>query len=60
MSDLRIDRVRDDRGQFLYKVRSGEFVNPAQARSDAQQLGDRLGLEVIVAELTGNAVPLGE
>lgn len=58
--ELRIDRVRDNRGQFLYKVRTGEFVNPAQARSEAKQIGHRLGLEVIVSELTGAAIPVGE
>jgi hypothetical protein len=55
LPDLRIDEVRDDRGQFLYKVRTGSFVNPAQARTEARALADRLNLEVIVADMTESA-----
>ena len=43
----------DQRGQFLYKVRTGDFVNPARARNEAKQLQRRLGIEVIVADLAG-------
>jgi tetratricopeptide (TPR) repeat protein len=50
--DLRIDSVRDDQGQFLYKVRTGSFVNPALARTEAKRLSDRLDIDVIVAELS--------
>jgi hypothetical protein len=50
--DLRIDPVRDDRGQFLYKVRTGSFVNPALARTEARRLADRLDIDVIVADLS--------
>jgi len=55
LPDLRIDEVRDDRGQFLYKVRTGSFVNPALARTEARRLADELGMDVIVADLTGPA-----
>jgi hypothetical protein len=51
--DLRIDTERDDRGQFLYKVRSGSYVNPALARDAADELKRSLGIEVFVAELGG-------
>jgi hypothetical protein len=53
LPDLRIDEVRDHRGQFLYKVRSGSFVNPALARTDAKRLARELDMEVIVADLSG-------
>lgn len=53
LPDLHIDQLRDERGQFLYKVRTGDFVNPALARSEAKQLEQRLGIEIIVADLTG-------
>ena len=53
LPDLRIDKLLDQRGQFLYKVRTGVFVNPARARSEAKQLQRRLGIEVIVADLSG-------
>jgi len=52
LPDLRIDEVRDERGQFLYKVRSGSFVNPAQARTEARRLAGQLDMEVIVADLS--------
>ncbi len=48
--DLRIDTVRDDRGQLLHKVRSGSFVNPALAQAEAERLQRALGIEVFVAE----------
>ncbi|MBE0567395.1 MAG: SPOR domain-containing protein, partial [Krumholzibacteria bacterium] len=51
--DLRIDTERDDRGQLLYKVRSGSYVNPALARDAADALKRSLGIEVFVAELGG-------
>ena len=53
LADLRIDQVRDDRGQFLYKIRSGRYVNPARARTDAARLKRSLGIDVIVADLSG-------
>ncbi len=49
--DLRIERELDERGQYLYKLRSGSFINPALARSEARQMKKRLGMDVIVAEL---------
>jgi len=52
LPDLRIDSVRDARGQFLYKVRTGAFVNPALARTEARRLADQLGIDVIVADLS--------
>lgn len=55
LPELRIDQVRDDRGQFLYKVRTGSFVNPALARTEARRLADRLDIEVIVSDMTGAA-----
>jgi hypothetical protein len=55
LSDLRIDEVRDERGQFLYKVRTGSFVNPAMARTEARRLAGQLDMEVIVADLSGSA-----
>ena len=54
LPDLRIDKTRDARGQFLYKVRTGSYVNPALARTDARELARRLDLEVIVAELAAD------
>ncbi len=53
LPDLRIDEVRDDRGQFLYKVRTGSFVNPALARTDAKRLARQLDIDVMVADLSG-------
>lgn len=53
LPDLRIDEIRDDRGQFLYKVRTGSFVNPALARTEAQRLARQLDIDVIVADLSG-------
>ena len=50
MPDLRIEQVRDDRGQFLYKIRSGSFVNPALASTAAGRLERSLGVEVILAQ----------
>jgi tetratricopeptide (TPR) repeat protein len=55
LPDLRIDQVRDERGQFLYKVRTGSFVNPALARTEARRLADSLDIEVIVSDMTGTA-----
>lgn len=52
LPDLRIDEVRDRRGQFLYKVRSGHFDDPAIARGQAEHQQDRLGIDIIVADLT--------
>jgi len=52
LPNLRIDNVRDDRGQFLYKVRAGDYVNPALARSDAKQWARQLDIEIIVADLS--------
>ena len=53
LPDLRIDEVRDARGQFLYKLRTGSFVNPALARHEAERLKNELDMDVIVADLTG-------
>jgi hypothetical protein len=55
LPDLRIDEVRDERGQFLYKVRTGSFVNPALARTEARRLAGQLDMDVIVADLSGSA-----
>ena len=52
LPNLRIDKVRDARGQFLYKVRAGDFVNPAMARSEAKRWARRLDIDVIVADLS--------
>ena len=52
LPDLRIDEVRDERGQFLYKIRSGSFVNPALARTEAKRLAGQLDMDVIVADLS--------
>lgn len=57
LPDLRIDEVRDHRGQFLYKVRTGAFVNPALARTEARRLADQLDMEVIVADLSDADAP---
>ena len=51
-AQLRIDEVQDQRGQFLYKVRYGHFVSRAQALSQARKLGNQLGIEVFVTDLT--------
>lgn len=53
LPDLRIDQEQDGRGQFLYKVRSGYFVNPALARTEAARLKRALGVEVLVTDLAG-------
>ena len=52
LPDLRIDEVRDERGQFLYKIRTGSFVNPALALTEARSLARQMGMEVIVADLS--------
>ncbi len=49
--EMRIDEGRDDRGQALFKVRSGYYMNPALARSEATALQRRLDVDVFVAEL---------
>ncbi len=48
--DLFITAVRDEQGQFLYKVRTGSYVNPALARSEAQRLKIQHGMDIIVVE----------
>jgi len=48
---LRIDKSRDTRGQFLYRIRTGDYVNPALARTEARKLQQRLGIEVIATDL---------
>jgi DNA mismatch repair protein MutS len=50
LDDLRVDQVQDQRGQFLYKVRTGHFVNPALARAEAARLRSELGIDVIVID----------
>lgn len=52
VDDLHVDEVVDERGQFLYKVRAGAFVNPALARSEADRLGHRLDIDVYVVDVT--------
>ena len=52
VADLRIDEERDERGQILYKVRTGSFVNPARARTEASRLSRDLDVDVFVAELS--------
>ncbi len=49
---LSITQIRDNRGQFLYKLRFGSYVNPALARSEAQRQKNKLGIDVIVVELS--------
>lgn len=51
VTDLRIEQVQDARGQYLYKLRTGSFVNPALAYTEAVLLEKRLGIDVIVADL---------
>ncbi len=51
IEDLRIETVRDDRAQTLYKIRAGSFVNPARAQTEAKRLQRSLGIEVIVTDL---------
>jgi len=50
LPDLRIDAETDNRGQLLYKVRTGHFTTPVQARDEARRVGSRLRLETIVVE----------
>ncbi|MCP4571246.1 MAG: tetratricopeptide repeat protein [bacterium] len=50
VANLRIDEDRDEHGQILYKVRTGSFVNPARARSEASRLSRDLDVDVYVAE----------
>lgn len=52
---LRIDEIRDNRGQFLYKVRAGSFVNPALARTEAAKMERDLDIEVIVSDLSNGS-----
>ncbi len=54
LPDLHIDKLRDQRGQFLYKVRTGDYVNPALARSEAKQLQRRLGIDVMMTDLSAD------
>lgn len=51
LPDLRVDEVRDAHGQFMYKLRLGNYANPAQARTDAKFWSDKLDTEVIVTDL---------
>ena len=44
--------MRDDHGQVLYKIRSGSYVNPALADTEARRLERQLGVDVIVADLS--------
>lgn len=53
LPDVHIDEVRDERGQFLYKVRTGSFVNPALARTEARSLARELDIDIMVADLSG-------
>jgi hypothetical protein len=50
LPDLRIEEARDARGQILYKVRTGAYDNPALARTEAERLRSRLGLDVFVTD----------
>lgn len=54
LPDLRIDQVQDQRGQFLYKVRSGRYVNPALARTEAARVKRSLGIDVIVSDVNAS------
>ncbi|MCP4292159.1 MAG: hypothetical protein GY780_10060 [bacterium] len=50
--NLEISEFRDDRGQFIYKVRFGNFVNPARARSEAKRQEQKLGIDIFVVDLS--------
>ena len=43
VADLHIDEVVDERGQFLYKVRAGAFVNPAPGPQRSRAASARAG-----------------
>ncbi len=47
--DLRVVQGADDLGQLIYRVQTGDFVSPAQARSELNRLAGRHGLEGFVA-----------
>ncbi|MGD9549261.1 MAG: SPOR domain-containing protein [Candidatus Krumholzibacteriia bacterium] len=50
LPDLRIERSADETGRNFYKVRSGGFASPVQARNEANLLKSRLGIDVFVVE----------
>ncbi len=51
MPELSVQEIRDSHGQFMYKLRMGNYANPAQARTDAKMWSDKLGTAVIVIDL---------
>nr|MEE4267783.1 SPOR domain-containing protein [Candidatus Krumholzibacteria bacterium] len=59
LPDLRIDQTLDEHGQFLYNIRTGSFVNPALARTEAARLRRDLSIDVQVTDLSDGA-PLSE
>jgi hypothetical protein len=59
LPDLRIDQIQDEHGQFLYNIRTGSFVNPALARTEAARLRRTLSIDVQVTDLSDGA-PLSE
>ncbi|MFO7652950.1 MAG: SPOR domain-containing protein [Candidatus Krumholzibacteriia bacterium] len=50
LPDLRIDEVRDRRGQILYKVRTGRYPSDPAARDAARRIGERLGIETMAVD----------
>jgi tetratricopeptide (TPR) repeat protein len=52
LADVRIDREQGPDGHFLYKVRTGRYAGRAQAVAEAERIGDTLGIEVLVVEVS--------
>ncbi len=59
LPDIRIDQTQDEHGQFLYNIRTGSFVNPALARTEAARLRRAHSIDVQVTDLSDGA-PLSE
>jgi cell division septation protein DedD len=50
LPEIRVDTTTDERGQMLYKVRTGRFASPVQARTESERVQRRLGLEALVVQ----------
>jgi hypothetical protein len=51
LPELRVDREFGPNGQPLYKVRTGRYASRAQANAEAERIGDRYEVEVLVVEI---------
>jgi tetratricopeptide (TPR) repeat protein len=57
VAGLTIEEGVDARGQSVYRLRAGSWPSPAEAEAAAAELGDRLGLDVIVVDREAAAGP---